>query len=74
MHKIMTWEQIKEAYPSQMVGLVNVEMHENSNVVKRGLVKYTSKDTDSKTMSLMAMNGEIVLRYTTLDEEKHVLI
>ena len=67
---IMTWEQIKKTYPSQMVGLVDVEMYENSSVVKRGFVKYTSKDTCSKEMSLMAMKGEIILRYTTLDEEE----
>lgn len=70
IYKIMTWAQIKKLYPNQMVGLTDVTMHENGSVIQSGIVKYTSKDTTQKQLSEMAMKGDIILRYTTLDEEE----
>ena len=70
MDKRLTWEQIKELYPHQYVGLVGVETEGNESSVKSAIVKYTEADTSYDDMILMYIRGEIKLRYTTLDEDE----
>ena len=65
----LTWEQIKEKYPQQNVGLVDVETGENSLSVKSAVVKYTSEETSYEELCMRAMAGEIVMIYTTMDED-----
>ncbi|MEE0862860.1 MAG: hypothetical protein U0L79_07750 [Lachnospiraceae bacterium] len=66
----LTWEQIKQKYPHQCVGLVDVESGINSISVKSAIVKYTEKDTPYEKLLELAMAGEIHLLYTTLDEDE----
>ncbi|MBE5924771.1 MAG: hypothetical protein E7271_09985 [Lachnospiraceae bacterium] len=68
-NKKMTWDEIKERYPHRNVGLVNVKKKNNSEVIESAVVKYTDEETDYNTLAIMAMNNEIILRYTTLDED-----
>lgn len=67
---MMTWEEIKAKYPHQYVGLVNVIPSVNSASVGAAEVKYTSADTSYGDLLLMYVKGEILLRYTTLDEDQ----
>ena len=41
----LTWEQIKEKYPYQFVGLTDVEKGRNYNDIISAVVKYAGKDT-----------------------------
>jgi hypothetical protein len=66
----LTWEQIKQKYPHQSVGLVDVETGINSISVRSGIVKYTEKDTSYEKLLELAMDGKIHLLYTTLDEDE----
>ena len=69
MNKSMTWKEIKKQYPHQNVGLTDVKTYKNSGAIKRAVVKCSEKDTPVSKMSIMAINGEIQMRYTTLDED-----
>ena len=64
--KRMTWEEIKQKYPSQYVGLIEVQKDPVNKLT--GIVYCTSKDTDINEMHFMASRGEISLEYTALDE------
>ena len=65
----LTWEQIKEKYPNQNVGLVDIETEENSRLVKTTIVKYTSNNTSDEDLQLRAILGEICLVHTKLDKK-----
>lgn len=66
MSKRMTWKEIQEKYPDQWVGLTEVEYINNDGVsVASAIVKYTNKTKSELTR--LALNGEIVSRYTTPD-------
>lgn len=66
MNKRMTWKEIQEKYPDQWVGLTEVEYIGNDGVsVASAIVKYTNKTKSELTR--LALNGEIVSRYTTPD-------
>lgn len=45
-------------------------MEENSNIIQSAIVKYTDSDTDYNTMAQLAISGEIIVRYTTFDEDE----
>lgn len=70
MSERLTWKEIKEKYPHQNVGLTDVIMEENSNIIQSAIVKYTDSDTDYNTMAQLAISGEIIVRYTTFDEDE----
>ena len=64
----LTWEQIKEKYPNQMVGLVDVELNKPpETLIKSAVVKCTSLDT-TEEISRLASIEEIFFTYTTLEE------
>lgn len=65
----LTWEQIKKKYPHQSVGLVDIKHGPTEASIVSAVVKYTSQDTPYDDMVMMALRKEIVLLYTTLDED-----
>lgn len=65
----LTWEEIKHKYPHMNVGLVDIETGINSVSVKSAVVKYTSLETAYEELLHKALEGEITLLYTTLDED-----
>lgn len=66
MMERMTWEQIKEKYPNQWVGLVEVEYVDNDGIsVESAVVKYTDKSKSDLTR--LVLEGKIISRYTTPD-------
>ncbi len=66
MEKRLTWEQIKQKYPNQWVGLVDVKYIEDDGIsVESAVVKYTDKTKNELTH--LALNGEIVSRHTNPD-------
>lgn len=70
MNKRLTWKEIKEKYPHQYVGLTDIEYGINKATVNSAIVSFTDKDTSYEELSLKYLNGEILLRYTTLDEDE----
>ena len=66
----LKWEDIKKQYPHQNVGLVNIDYGVNEASVNKAVVKYTDAETPYEEMLSMYLNGEILLRYTTLDEDE----
>ena len=66
LNKRMTWEEIKEKYPFQNVGLV--ECFPNSINIKSAIVKYTEKDISYDEMIEKAFDGEISMRFTALNK------
>lgn len=69
MEERLIWEQIKEKYPHQYVGMVDIETDVNNASIKSAVVKYTDADTSYDDLVGMHLRGEIKLRYTTLDED-----
>ena len=68
MEEKLTWEEIKEKYPDQWVGLVDVEYEEdNDATIKSAVVKYTDKSKDELTIMQIQTKGELIGVYTTPD-------
>lgn len=62
----MTWKEIKEKYPDQWLGLIDVKYIDNDGIsIESAIVKYTDKTKSELT--ILALKGEIVSRYTTPD-------
>ena len=70
--KRMTWEEIKKAYPKQVVGLVDCEPQPVN--FKTAIVKYTNKTMPYDEMVGRAIDGEISLRYTAPEEDMRIRI
>ena len=68
----MSWDEIKVKYPHQYVGLTNVKYSINDVTIASAIVKYTSDDLNYEELITKCLNKEIVLRYTTLDEDELV--
>ena len=66
----LTWEQIKEKYPYQYVGLADMEREESYDSVISAIVKYTGKDTSFEELLKRQAANEILLMYTGRDEEE----
>ena len=67
----LSWNEIKSLYPEQHVGLIDVIFEDDDQMnVKSAVVKYTDKDMSDGQLMLMAKRGEIVRRYTSLEESK----
>ena len=69
--KRMTWKEIKAIYPHQNVGLIDCTP--NRNNIESAIVKYTDKEKSYSELIRMAINGEIVMCYTTMDEDDGLL-
>ncbi len=67
----MTWAEIKRLYPHQNVGLVDI--HEEPDGSTSAIVKYAEEDMSRGEMFKRAINGEIQMRYTTLDEDCEIV-
>lgn len=65
----LTWKEIVRRYPHQNVGLVEIEYGCNEATVASAVVKCTDRDTDPDDMAIMALRGEILMEYTTYDED-----
>ncbi len=68
----LTWQEIKDKYPHQYVGLVDIEHGSNEASVEKAIVLYTDKDKPYEELIKMAVKNEIYLRYTTADEDDGV--
>ncbi len=67
----MTWAEIKHRYPHQNVGLVDI--HEEPDGSTSAIVKYAEENMSREEMFKRAINGEIQMRYTTLDEDCEIV-
>lgn len=66
MSERLRWEEIQERYPDQWVGLVDVKYVDDDGIsIESAVIKYLDKTKSELTMK--ALNGEIVSRYTTPD-------
>lgn len=64
----MTWEEIKEKYPDQWVGLADIEYEPESRAsIKSAVVRYTNKSKTELTWIQMETKGKFIGRYTTPD-------
>lgn len=68
MEERLTWKQIKEKYPSQWVGMIDCKMKDGINI-ESAIVKYTEKDMSSDQMAYETIKGNMIARYTTLNDE-----
>lgn len=66
MQERMTWTEIKEKYPEQWVGLVDIDW-ENGATIRSAVVRYVGKNSDE--LLKIKFNGELelVARYTSPD-------
>lgn len=61
----MTWEEIKERYPDQWVGLVDVKYEEdNDATIESAVVKYSDKTGDELFLTAMKNCEELDIRHT----------
>ena len=66
MTERMTWKEIQEKYPDQWVGLVDVKYIDDDGIsIESAVIKYLDKTKAELTK--LALQGEIVSRYTTPD-------
>ena len=66
MTERMTWKEIQEKYPDQWVGLIDVNYIDDDGIsIESAVIKYLDKTKAELTK--MALQGEIVSRYTTPD-------
>lgn len=66
MTERMTWKEIQEKYPDQWVGLIDVKYIDNDGIsIESAVIKYLDKAKGELTR--LALQGEIVSRYTTSD-------
>ena len=66
MTERMTWKEIQEKYPDRWVGLMDVEYIDDDGIsIESAVVKYLDKTKSELTR--LALQGEIVSRYTTPD-------
>jgi len=66
----LSWQEIKEKYPHQYVGLVDIEHEKNNSDVKSAIILYTDKDKSYDELTKLAFEGKIMLMYTTSDEDE----
>ena len=70
----LSWSEIKTLYPAQHVGLTDVIFEDEYQMnIKSAVVKYTDKEISDGQLMLMAQRGEIIRRYTSLEESKLLL-
>lgn len=67
MAERLSWREIKEKYPHQLVGMVDCKPSDTD--IESAIVKYTDKDTSYEDLVLKAFQGEINLTHTAFDEE-----
>ena len=66
MTERMTWKEIQKKYPDQWVGLTDVKYIDNDGIsIESAVIKYLDKTKGELTR--LALQGEIVSRYTTPD-------
>lgn len=62
--KRLTWQEIKEYFPNQWIGLTEVKYKNNDGVnIESGKLTYIDKTKNELTR--MAVHGECIARYTT---------
>lgn len=55
----MTWEEIKNKYPHQYVGLIDVKYGINNATIDSAVVKYTSSDLSYNELISLYLQGEM---------------
>lgn len=64
----MTWNEIKKNYPDKWIGMTNVKYINDDGVnIESAVVKYTNMTKAELTRRML--DGEIISRYTTPDNE-----
>lgn len=64
----MSWQEIKEKYPDQWVGLEDVEFKPNNrSSIMSAVVKYTDKSKKELTRIQFDTDGKVMGVYTTPD-------
>ncbi len=66
MQERMTWAEIKEKYPEQWIGLVDIDW-ENGATVRSAVVKYVGKNSTELLEIKFDNEPELVVRYTSPD-------
>ena len=72
MTERMSWKEIKRRYPHQNVGLVDIREEPDGST--SAIVKYVEGNISRGEMFKRAINGEIHMKYTTLDEDEGFLL
>jgi hypothetical protein len=68
MGERLTWDEIKNKYPDQWVGMTDVEYKpDNSVSIKSAIVTYTG--LSKAELTRMMLEGKCVSRYTTPDNK-----
>lgn len=65
----LTIDQIKEKYPHQYVGLINIKYKENSNLIESATVEYTENEISHDDLCLLDLQGKVYMFYTTLEDD-----
>lgn len=69
MPERLTWEQIKEKYPHRNVGLTEIIYKGDSKIIESAVVICTDEIMDRDKMILLGIQGKIIVKYTTFDED-----
>ena len=63
----LSWEQIKETYPEDYVGLSDIETDQNGGIAFAN-VSCSTKETSYEDMLGMAIDGKIHMTYPNADQ------
>ena len=66
MSEKMKWSEIKEKYPDQWLGLVDIDW-ENGATVRSAVVKYADKSSDELLMIKFTKEPDLLVEYTSPD-------
>ncbi len=70
MSERLSWAEIKGKYPHRYVGLTDIEYGINKASVLSAVVTYTDQKRSLDDLMELYLKGDILLRYTTLDEDE----
>ena len=64
MTKRMSWNEIQKEYPDMWIGMIDVKWTDNANI-ESAIVEHTENDMSEDDMDMLAIEGKLVVRYTT---------
>ena len=68
----LTWQKIKEKYPNQTVGLIDIQTGINSMDIISAAVLYTEKRDGLVKIATASIKGEVFMISTNIDSDLDV--
>ncbi|MBR1741986.1 MAG: hypothetical protein IJ733_08995 [Lachnospiraceae bacterium] len=67
MSEKMSWTEIRDKYPNQWLGLVDIDW-DNGATVKAAVIKYIGKNSDELLRIKLTEEPDLLVEYTSPDQ------